>query len=414
MKLLIKTTLYYVIASLLFFIAAGFIIVYDFNNILDQEINNLLINSEEIVTTQIVNDIPLESLNNYEQVIEKTNSKAFLDKPCFKDTTRYDIIDDNFHKYRMLRVTRRIGNNYYDISIFRSLIQPNTLVKQVLLSLFSVFLGLLAFLIVSNLLISRKVWLPFKETLRTLNNYELGSTSPILLNKTSTQEFNQLNDIILAMTAKIKYDYINLKEFTENVAHEIQTPLAIIRRRCEKLLQQNDLNNDQTKSIMAIYNNCLRLSKVNKGLTLLTKIESGAYQVEKNVNLTQILISQIAHFQEMISLKNLTLNQEVKHEILHDINPELVVVLFSNFIKNAINHNNAGGHIEISTKAGEIGFYNTAKNGPINPELFQRFKKSESNSLGLGLSIITKICRLHNIKLSYEYVNDTHKFRLLF
>ncbi|TVZ14851.1 sensor histidine kinase [Maribacter sp. MAR_2009_72] len=414
MKLLIKTTLYYVIASLLFFIAAGFIIVYDFNNILDQEINNLLINSEEIVTTQIVNDIPLESLNNYEQVIEKTNSKAFLDKPSFKDTTRYDIIDDNFHKYRMLRVTRRIGNNYYDISIFRSLIQPNTLVKQVLLSLFSVFLGLLAFLIVSNLLISRKVWLPFKETLRTLNNYELGSTSPILLNKTSTQEFNQLNDIILAMTSKIKYDYINLKEFTENVAHEIQTPLAIIRRRCEKLLQQNDLNNDQTKSIMAIYNNCLRLSKVNKGLTLLTKIESGAYQVEKNVNLTQILISQIAHFQEMISLKNLTLNQEVKHEILHDINPELVVILFSNFIKNAINHNNDGGHIKISTKTGEIGFYNAAKNGPINPELFQRFKKSESNSLGLGLSIITKICRLHNIKLSYEYGNDTHKFRLLF
>ncbi|WP_405383051.1 sensor histidine kinase [Maribacter sp. LLG6340-A2] len=414
MKLLVKTTLYYVIASLLFFIFAGFIIVYDYNKILDQEINKLLINSEEIITTQLVNDISLESLNNYEQVITKTNSKNYLDNPIFKDTTRYDIIDDNFHEYRMLRVTRRIGNDYYDISIFRSLIQPNTLIQQVLISLFIVFLSLLAFLIISNLLISRKVWLPFKETLNTLATYELGSTKPITLNKTNTREFNQLNEIIYAMTTKIKYDYVNLKEFTENVAHEIQTPLAIIRRKCEKLLQTDQLNAEQMAEITAIYTNCIRLSKVNRGLTLLTKIESGAYQVEKNVNLTEVLASQIAHYDEMISLKELHFKKDIHHVILHDMNSELAVVLLSNFIRNAIHHTHKGGTLKIATGERDISFYNTGANGKIDTELFNRFKKSDSSSLGLGLSIITKICRLYNIELSYDYEDTTHKFRLLF
>lgn len=414
MKLLVKTTLYYVIASLLFFIVAGFIIVYDYNKILDEEINKLLINSEEIATTQLVNDIPLGSLNNYEQKIIKTNSKTYLDAPSFRDTTRYDVIDDSFHDYRMLRVTRRIGNDYYDISIFRSLIQPNTLIKQVLISLFIVFLSLLAFLIISNLLISRKVWLPFKETLNTLDTYELGSTKPITLNKTNTREFNQLNEIINEMITKIKYDYVNLKEFTENVAHEIQTPLAIIRRKSEKLLQTDHLKPEQIAEITAIYTNCIRLSKVNRGLTLLTKIESGAYQVEKNVNLTEILGSQIAHFNEMISLKQLSIKQHIHHEIKHDINSELAVVLFSNFIRNAINHNSEGGFIEIITSEKEIAFFNTGTLGKIDPLLFQRFKKTGGTSLGLGLSIITKICRLYNIELSYDFEDNTHKFRLLF
>lgn len=416
MRLLIKTILYFAIASLLFFIVAGFIIVYDFNNIINQDIDKYLINREEIATTQLVNDISLESLNNYEQIIAETESTKHLDKMVFKDTTRYDVIDDAFHAYRMLRVTRRIGNHYYDITVFRSLIQPNILIKEVLVSLFIVFLGLLAFLILSNLLISRRIWLPFKDTLETLEQYELGSAQAVNLRPTTTREFNQLNSIIEGMIKKIQTDYLNLKEFTQHVAHETQTPLAIIRSKSEKLLQSENLTQEQYAKLSVIYNNCIRLSKVNRGLTLLTKIESGAYHKEKQVNVTKILKAQVQHFDEKISLKNISLETELSHEIRHDINPELAIVLISNLIRNAIGHNVKGGRISISTFEGGMLIQNTGGGGEIDANLFKRFKKSTDNSLGmgLGLSLITKICELYHITLQYEHLKGIHLFRLSF
>ncbi|WP_159076471.1 sensor histidine kinase [Flagellimonas amoyensis] len=400
--------------SLLFFVVAGFIIVFDFDNIIGQETDKYLINREEIATTQLVNDVNLESLNNYEQSIKKTDFNGNLDQLKFKDTLRYDIIDDAFHAYRMLYVTRRIGNQYYEIRVFRSLIQPNILIKEVLISLFIVFLGLLAFLILSNLLISARVWRPFKETLTALEGYELGSNQPVDLHGSTTQEFNQLNKIILGMIEKIRFDYLNLKEFTENVAHEIQTPLSIIRRRSEKLLQSDGLIKEEIVELTSIYNNCIRLSKVNRGLTLLTKIGSGAYKKEKQVSITDILRSQVQHFDEMISLRNISLSTDLSHEIRSDINPELGLILISNIIRNAINHNYDGGSIHIATFDQGIAFENTGSNEPVDNDLFKRFKKTDGNTLGLGLALITKICGIYDIEITYGFIGGKHRFKLHF
>ena len=79
MKLLVKTSLYYAIASLLFFALAGFIILFNFNKVIDNDINEFLINREEIATTQIINDIPIASLNNYEQIIKISVNKEETD-----------------------------------------------------------------------------------------------------------------------------------------------------------------------------------------------------------------------------------------------------------------------------------------------------------------------------------------------
>lgn len=414
MRLLVKTSLYYAIASLLAFTIAGYIILLNYNNIIDEDVNEFLINREEIATTQIVNDVPIASLNNYEQIIRSTNPNINLDNLKFKDTTLYDVIDDQFHNYRKFQVNRKIGQQYYDITIFKSLIQTNILVTEVLRSMIIVFLGLLTFLILGNILISRSLWKPFKGTLAKLKDYELGSTKSVNFSKTSTHEFSQLNSMINIMTNKIHDDYLNLKEFTENAAHEIQTPLAIIRNKCEMLLQSGSLGETELNHTKSIYNSCSRLSKINRGLSLLAKIESGAYEVSTKVNVTQILQHQIEHYREAIELNNLRIETQVSHEIYHDINPELAEVLLSNFIKNAIKHNIPRGEIVIQTAPNSIGFSNSGKSVKIDGRMFKRFEKSNKDSLGLGLSIITKICKKYNIKLGYQHKKGKHNFELIF
>lgn len=414
MKLLVKTSLYYALASLLFFAVAGFIILINFNNVIDNDINDFLVNREEIATTQLVNDVPLEALNNYEQIIKITKNKEEVDNLIFSDTIVYDIIDDEFHAYRKLNVIRKIGAVYYDISIFKSLIESNLLVVEILKPMLLVFLGLLSFLLLGNLFISRGLWRPFKETLVTLKNYELGSTRSIDFSRTNTQEFNQLNSMLNTMIKKIHYDYLNLKEFTENAAHEIQTPLAIIRNKCEILLQSESLTEVELKPLKSIYNSCLRLSKINHGLTLLAKIESGAYDNSEKIDVTEVVRNQVQHYIEVIELNGFKITTELSHPIHFEINPDLVVILVSNLIRNAIKHNDTNGIIHIITMPNCIRFSNSGNQATIDVNQFKRFNRSNKNSLGLGLSIINKICSAYHIRLEYCYENGLHNFVLYF
>lgn len=414
MKLLYKTSLYYALASLLFFVIAGFIISSNFNKVIENDVNDFLINREEIATTQIVNGVLLSSLNNYEQIVKITDRQNALDKIVFKDTTLYDIIGDEFHNYKKLEVTRKIGDNLYDITIFKSSIKTNILITEVLKSLIIVFLGLLTFLIFGNLLISNSIWKPFKNTLSKLENYELASTKSVDFNKTNTQEFNQLNTMLNTLITKIHTDYLNMKEFTENAAHEIQTPLAIIRSKCEMLLQSDSLTEVELNHTKSIFNSCLRLSKINRGLSLLAKIESGAYEATEKVNVTEILQNQIAHYSEIVELNNLQLKARISNEIYYDINPELTEILISNFIRNAIKHNIQGGEIAIHAYDNMICFSNSGEQKEIDKSQFERFNRSSLNSLGLGLSIVDKVCKLYTIKLKYTYDNNTHNFQLIF
>lgn len=393
---------------------AGYIIYLNYSKIINDDIDAFLINREEIATTQIINDIPISSLNNYEQNVKIISASYNLDAVVLKDTTLYDIIDDEFHDYRTLNVKRKIGNKYYDITIRKSLIQSNVLVNEVLKTMLLVFLGLLSFLILGNFLISRNVWKPFKETLLLLENYELGSKESLEFRKTSTVEFKQLNQMLNTLIKKIRFDYLNLKEFTENAAHEIQTPLAIIRNKSERLLQSESLNSEELSQIKSIYNSCLRLSKINRGLTLLAKIESGAFEPENKVNISEILRNQIEHYKEVIELNQLILKANIESEIFYNINPELVEILISNLIRNAIKHNSPNGKIIIKARDIKISISNTSLNKKIKKSQFKRFRRSNKDSLGLGLSIISKICRICKIKLNYTYKKELHKFSLIF
>ena len=414
MRLLRKTTFHYVFISLLFFLIAGYLISLNINWIIKSDVDKFLINREEIATTQIFNNIPIESLNNFEQKIELSANNRFIDELKFNDTTMYDIIADEFHTYRKLNVKRKIGDKYYDITIYKSLIESNLFVLEILKAMSMVFAGLLIFLILIHLFVSRYLWVPFNHTLYKLKQFELGSSDKIKFSKTNTREFDQLNKMLNIMISKIHDDYNNLKEYTENVAHEIQTPLTIIKSKLELILQSESLNKVDLKNIKTIYDTTSRLSKINHGLTLLAKIESGVFENKMDVNLIEVVAFQLKHYEEIISLNKLELITNFKDQIYFKINSDLIDILISNLIRNSIKHNIPNGSISITSIKNNIRISNTGKEIRVNSEEFNRFHRSSKNSLGLGLSIVKKICKLYNIKINYSYENEVHNFDLTF
>ena len=98
--------------------------------------------------------------------------------------------------------------------------------------------------------------------------------------------------------------------------------------------------------------------------------------------------------------------------------PVLANILFTNLIKNAIQHNreDGDGYIQIQLTKERFEIRNTGKVLKTETtQLFNRFQKDSTatDSLGLGLAISQRICELYGFQLKYEYQEGEHKLSLL-
>ena len=95
----------------------------------------------------------------------------------------------------------------------------------------------------------------------------------------------------------------------------------------------------------------------------------------------------------------------------------LADILFTNLIKNAVQHNTDGGHISIRLTTEKLEIENSGEITELSPEkLFSRFQKGSSakDSLGLGLAINQKICEIYGFRLVYSHNEEIHTFSLYF
>ena len=165
------------------------------------------------------------------------------------------------------------GGQHYEVILLQSLLESEDLqmiIFSFMAALFGIVLLALFFL---NRWLSNKAWTPFFKSLSVLNNWKIGESQAVSFDRTGISEFDQLNSTLENMMQKIQADFVNLKEFTENASHEIQTPLAIIKSKLEMVLQDKTLNDQQYQRIRAAFESANRLSKLNEALLLLSKIE---------------------------------------------------------------------------------------------------------------------------------------------
>jgi signal transduction histidine kinase len=329
----------------------------------------------------------------------------------FKDTLLYNKYDNSSVLFREISFYANMDSNYYRISIRKSLLESNKLIQFItgtLLILLCIGLSLMYLL---NKKISQKIWSPFYDTLGKVKSYTLAEEKKIDLREGNISEFNELNDVLNKMVNKMRKDYKNLKEFTENASHEIQTPLSLINARVEELIQSKGLSEKQMYCIQEIYRSSLRISKLHHALLLLSKIENGQFFEKENINIGQLIEKKIDEFDEIFVHKKVRLNFLKQESLTIPMHPMLADILLTNLIGNAIKHNTEGGTISISVYAKEVRIINSGHALTVNPNLlFERFKKERivSDSLGLGLSIVKQICDNYGLAIGYSFENNFH------
>lgn len=307
-------------------------------------------------------------------------------------------------------------NRAYKIEIFTSTIEKKDLIETIAWWLFTLALILLLTIIIVYVWIYKKSMKPLYLLLNWQKNYNLGKKNQPLPQMSSIKEFQELYIATNQSTQRVEKAFEEQKNFIGNASHEIQTPLAISINRLENILNQ-DISEELAEEIVKTISTLEHLTRLNKTLLLLTKIENNQFLEKENLSLASIVNNSMEVFKEIYEYKNIKVSIEVESELNVNINKTLCEVLINNLIKNAFIHNIENGEISIKIYSNKIVFSNTSKSNELDAEkIFQRFfKESSSNSsIGLGLSLVKSICNNNNIKLDYYWQNNLHNFCLCF
>jgi len=292
--------------------------------------------------------------------------------------------------------------------------------EGMVLSIAMMFLLIIIILLVGVIWLSKstsaKLWKPFYNTLNQIHDFEIDKNKAPHFIETDIDEFDGLNKSLEQLIEKNTAIYKNQREFIENAAHEVQTPLALFQTKIDTLLQL-ELNEEQSKIVGALSTDVARLNRLNKNLLLLSKIDNEVYLDKSDVLINDYIKRHLDFFTEQAASKNVTIVTEFTSDLEVNGNPALIEVLVNNLFLNAIRHNKQNGKIIITTLENELVFLNTGQEIPLSVEkLFNRFSKNNPSSQGngLGLAIVKKITELNKWKINYSFYNNLHSFSLKF
>ncbi len=386
-----------------------------------------------VLITQLQKDLKVEELEIKDFIKEnsrlpdptnyKDEQEEFIPSDEQKIERRFNSVNifNKKHKeditYRQLQFPISVAGKQYKILVRKSQEETDDLIKLIVMITLGILFILLVALFLINRLFLNNLWKPFNTTLQQVKQFNLSGKEKLHLEQSNISEFTELNNAVTIMTNRVSQDYDEIKNFTENASHEIQTPLAIIKSKLELLSQSENLKEEQMNTIQSVYEATNRLSKLNQSLILLTKIDNQQFKESEEVNISILINKHLSNYEELIAAKLITIKKNIDDNVKMNMNETLAEILISNLITNAIKHNIDNGIIEITLTNNYFSISNTGIPLQSDPsELFGRFKKDtvSSESLGLGLSIVKKISERYGHEINYHYSDTLHTTSIKF
>lgn len=346
-------------------------------------------------------------------VFEKTNQTSLPRR--FFDTVYNNVKEKEKEHGRAVSGSINLNGQNYKVTITESRESTEYLVTIIAIITLLLSVGLLVILFITNKYILNGLWKPFYKTLNRMKGFNVSESEVFELQASKVDEFNELNTVVQQMSSKVKSDFQNLKNFTENASHEMLTPLAVITSKLDTLIQDESIKPELYDQINDIYAATSKLSRLNQSLLLLVKIENNLIEDVEWVELDVLIKEKIRVFQDLLLTKEINVTEKLSPKNVL-VSKYLADILLNNLFSNAIRHNTSQGQLIITLTSNKLIFQNSGICRPLSEEnIFERFKKdSKSDGTGLGLAIVKNICSVYKWHISYHYKNPLHTFQIEF
>ena len=184
--------------------------------------------------------------------------------------------------------------------------------------------------------------------LSKIKSFDLSKNREVQFEKSDIEEFEELNQTISNLIIQNISTYNQQKAFVANASHELQTPLALLKSKLDILFQQENLSEEHSELIQELQIPLARLTRVNKNLLLLAKIENSQFRDIEKVDFHRLINKSVDFLQDYIEERNLNFNKEIESKELVSSSKFLAETLAYNLLSNAIRHSPIGGSIHVS------------------------------------------------------------------
>ncbi len=253
------------------------------------------------------------------------------------------------------------------------------------------------------------------ETTRVIMNGDLTGRLPV---GGSGDELDRLATHLNEMLARIETLMAGLKEVSDNIAHDLKTPLTRLRNRSEEALRLAKSEGDYRAALEATIEESAGLIRTFDALLMIARAESGhARDNQTDFDAVEIASGVAELYEPVADDKGIALEAGAGQPLPMRGNRELISQALANFLDNAIKYSrqdasSAKPVIKVdATRDGEQIFFTVTDNGPGIPEAMrgkvtERFVRLEASrsvpGSGLGLSLVAAVARLHGGELRLE------------
>ncbi len=311
----------------------------------------------------------------------------------------------------------------YKLLVGRDVSVLNSFRKGLLRSLniglgITIALGVLGGILFSKSIMSRveRITLTCKEIMK-------GDLSQRISGAGQDDELSRLSSSVNEMLDQIERLMNGLREVSDNVAHDLRTPLNRLRTKLE-LISNRTKQLEEKKYLDEAISHADDLLATFSSLLKIARAEASLKNNFKIINLTEVVNSAIELYLPLAEEEKISLNLKISENQKSWGDPHLLAQAIANLIDNAIKYTSEEGVISISLNASANGIYfSISDTGPGIPknlhekvlERLYRVDNSRSSSgSGLGLSLVNAVVKSHNLTLKLENLEPGLKVSIFF
>ncbi|MGY3804155.1 heavy metal sensor histidine kinase [Pigmentibacter ruber] len=270
-------------------------------------------------------------------------------------------------------------------------------------------LAILIFFLILSIFISKIILSPIHRIVKKISSITSSNLHERVDIDWLPQEIKIIKNSFNEVLERLEDSFRRISQFSDDIAHEIRTPVNNLKGEIEVTLQKKRTNQDYIDILHSNLEECHRLTRIIDNLTFLSRSEKQNIRIQaEEINVFEELNNMKDLYEGIAEEKFITISLESEKNIKAQVDKVLFQRIISNLLSNAITYNKDHGNIKIKALKIDNNLHIEVQDTGVGisekniPHLFDRFyridkaRHTSSKNMGLGLSLVKSMVNMHN------------------
>ncbi|MDX1901973.1 MAG: heavy metal sensor histidine kinase [Gammaproteobacteria bacterium] len=355
------------------------------------------------------------------------NDKLILETPHMSQlipadiTKNYPVTESNdtgftWHHQDKKYVVMITKHNHWRIEMLLDTSNQSAITHERIIFSAILLIGLLL-AIVTGYFVTRRGLVGLNTLTDTVHTITSGSLNQRINPLALPPELRKLGKAFNQMLARLEEAFARLKHMSDELSHELGTPITSLIMQTESLLASNLSETDYRETLASNLEELQKMASLIENILFLARADNAQVKIQKSHLQADKEIQKILeYYAPLCDEKNISIALSGNAEVT--ANPIMFSRLMSNLISNAVKYSKQNSRIHIGIQQTDTNVHIQVEDTGIGiatnhlPHIFERFYRAEANrsdpqrGTGLGLAIAQSIVKLHNGSLQIESTKD--------